>query len=53
MGLVGVRLKSGVFFAEKMVDRTKLHDKIFPDFYTLSSIIIQSCGEGYCNRYVG
>ena len=40
-GLVRVRLRSGVFLLKKMVDHTKRHDKIFPDFYTSSSIIVQ------------
>ena len=50
--LVRVRLRSGVFLLKKMVDHIERHDRIFPDFYTLSSIIIQWCGKGYCNCYV-
>ena len=38
---VSFRLRSVVFLPKKMVDHTKRHDKIFPDFYTLSSIITQ------------
>ena len=35
LGLVRVRLRSGDFLAEKLVNHTKRHDKIFPDFYEL------------------
>ena len=41
LGLVRVRLSQAFFLLKKMVDRSKRHDKNFPDFYTLSSIIIQ------------
>ena len=41
VGLVRVSLRSGVFLLKKMVDHTKRHDKIFPDFYTLYEITIQ------------
>ena len=41
VGLVRVSLRSGVFLLKKMIDHTKRHDEIFPDFYTLYSIFIQ------------
>ena len=35
LGLVRVRLRSGVFLLKKMVDHTERHNRIFPDFHTL------------------
>ena len=45
-GELGFGLGQALFWLKKMVDQNKRH-KILPDFCTLSSIIIQWCGEGY------